>query len=154
MFDISFFELLVCALVALVIIGPERLPETVRTISLWIGRLKRSLRETRGELEKQLGADDIRRQLHNEEIMNSLEKTRREIESAVKEGENSIAPALSTIAPALSNRQSAAPEKTAVPYVEHVELPDHAHTDDSESSGSSPQPETTPDDPISHKSSH
>lgn len=148
MFDISFFELLVCALVALVIIGPERLPETVRTISLWIGRLKRSLRETRGELEKQLGADDIRRQLHNEEIMNSLEKTRREIESAVKEGENSIAPAL-------SNNQSAATEKkTAVPYVEHVELPDHAHTDDSESSGSSPQPETTPDDPISHKSSH
>jgi len=73
-FDISFFELLVCGVVALVIIGPERLPETVRTISLWIGRLKRSLRETRGELEKQLGADDIRRQLHNEEIMESLEK--------------------------------------------------------------------------------
>jgi len=147
-FDISFFELLVCALVALVIIGPERLPETVRTISLWIGRLKRSLRETRGELEKQLGADDIRRQLHNEEIMESLEKTRREIESAVKEGENSIAPAL-------SNSQSAAPEKkAAVPYVEHVELPDHAHTDDSESSGSSPQPESTPDHPIPHKSSH
>jgi len=147
-FDISFFELLVCALVALVIIGPERLPETVRTISLWIGRLKRSLRETRGELEKQLGADDIRRQLHNEEIMNSLEKTRREIESAVKEGENSIAPAL-------SNNQSAASEKkTAAPYVEHVELPDHAHTDDSESSGSNTPPENTPDHPISPKSSH
>lgn len=113
MFDISFFELLLCAVVMLVVIGPERLPETVRTISLWIGRLKRSLRETRSELEKQLGADDIRRQLHNEEIMSSLEKTRREIESAVKEGENLTQ---------TSNRHR--------DYIEHVELPDHAHMDE------------------------
>lgn len=148
MFDISFFELLVCAVVALVIIGPERLPETVRTISLWIGRLKRSLRETRGELEKQLGADDIRRQLHNEEIMESLEKTRREIESAVKEGENSIVSPAGKSAP---REEKASP---AVPYVEHVELPDHAHTDHSEISDSDAQPQSTSDHPITHKSSH
>lgn len=110
MFDISFFELLLCAIVALVVIGPERLPETVRSVSLWIGRLKRSLRETRSELEKQLGADDIRRQLHNEEIMQSLEKTRREIESVIKEGEQA--------------------EPKHGTYNEHVELPDHAHTDE------------------------
>lgn len=147
MFDISFFELLVCGVVALVIIGPERLPETVRTISLWIGRLKRSLRETRGELEKQLGADDIRRQLHNEEIMESLEKTRREIESAVKEGENSIA------SPASKSRQPA--DKTSsAPYVEHVELPDHAHTPDGETPAVNTQPENTPDHSTSPKSSH
>ena len=83
MFDIGFFELLVIAIVSLVIIGPERLPETVRSVSLWIGRLKRSLRETRSEIEKQIGADDIRRQLHNEEIMRNLEATRRDIEEAV-----------------------------------------------------------------------
>ncbi|WP_020210060.1 Sec-independent protein translocase protein TatB [Gilvimarinus chinensis] len=83
MFDIGFFELLVIAIVSLVIIGPERLPETVRSVSLWIGRLKRSLRETRSEIEKQIGADDIRRQLHNEEIMRNLEATRRDIEQAV-----------------------------------------------------------------------
>ncbi len=83
MFDIGFFELLVIAIVSLVIIGPERLPETVRSVSLWIGRLKRSLRETRSEIEKQIGADDIRRQLHNEEIMRNLEATRRDIEGAV-----------------------------------------------------------------------
>jgi len=65
-FDIGFFELLIIAIVGLVVIGPERLPEAARAVGLWIGRLKRSLRETRTELEKQLGADDIRRQLHNE----------------------------------------------------------------------------------------
>lgn len=106
-FDISFFELLVCAIVALVVIGPERLPETVRSVGLWIGRLKRSLRETRSELERQLGTDDIRRQLHNEEIMQSLERTRRELEDAINVGESK-------------------PND----YKEHVELPDHAHTDE------------------------
>ncbi|GAB1255865.1 Sec-independent protein translocase protein TatB [Aurantivibrio plasticivorans] len=76
MFDIGFTEIIVIAGVTLVVVGPERLPETVRTVGLWLGRFKRSLRETRRELENQFGADDIRRQLHNEEIMRSLESVR------------------------------------------------------------------------------
>lgn len=111
MFDIGFFELLVIAIVGLVVIGPERLPETVRAIGLWIGRLKRSLRETRSEFEKQIGADDIRRQLHNEEVMRSLESTRRQIEDAVQEG------ALPQDSPPRKKNQ----------YREEEELPDHAH---------------------------
>jgi Tat protein translocase TatB subunit len=78
-FDIGFFELLLVATVGLIVIGPERLPDTIRTVSLWIGRIKRSLRETRVELEQQLGADDIRRQLHNEEIMQKLSSTQENI---------------------------------------------------------------------------
>lgn len=113
MFDISFFELLIVAVVGLVVIGPERLPETVRGISLWIGRFKRSLRETRSELEKQLGADDIRRQLHNEEVMQSLERTRREIENAMQEN------------PTSDTQKIAAPL-----YAPEEELPDHAHMND------------------------
>lgn len=107
MFDIGFFEILVIAVVGLVVIGPERLPETVRTIGLWLGRLKRSLRETRTELEKQIGADDIRRQLHNEEVMRSLENSRRQIEDAVQEG--------------------SLPQRKTRRYREEKELPDHAH---------------------------
>jgi len=85
MFDIGFFELILVAIVGLLVIGPERLPETVRTLALWLGRLRRTIRETRAELEQQIGADDIRRQLHNEEIMRSLNATREEIERAVSE---------------------------------------------------------------------
>ena len=83
MFDIGFFELVLVAVVGLVVIGPERLPETVRTIALWIGRLKRSLRETRQELEEHIGADEIRRQLHNEDVMRSLNATRDEIQKTL-----------------------------------------------------------------------
>ncbi len=131
MFDIGFFELLIIAIVGLVVIGPERLPEAARAVGLWIGRLKRSLRETRTELEKQLGADDIRRQLHNEEVMRSLEATRRQVQEAVEEGSFQT------------------PLKK---YKDEPELPDHAHTeqdtggerDDSENAAPVKGAETTP----------
>ncbi|HEY7774050.1 MAG TPA: Sec-independent protein translocase protein TatB [Marinagarivorans sp.] len=76
MFDIGLFELLVVGGVGLVVIGPEKLPGALRTGALWIGRIKRSILETRREIEQQIGADDIRRELRNEEIMASLEKLR------------------------------------------------------------------------------
>jgi sec-independent protein translocase protein TatB len=74
MFDVSFFELLVIGVVALVVIGPERLPGAVKTAVLWFARLKRALLETRSEIEKHIGADEIRRELHNEQVLASLEK--------------------------------------------------------------------------------
>ncbi|RZA07898.1 MAG: twin-arginine translocase subunit TatB [Moraxellaceae bacterium] len=83
MFGIDFSEFMVCFVVALVVLGPERLPEAVRTTSLWIGRMKRSLRETKEEIERQVGVDDIRRQLHTEEMMRTLDQMHDEIESAL-----------------------------------------------------------------------
>lgn len=120
MFDIGFFELLIIAIVGLVVVGPERLPEAARAVGLWIGRLKRSLRDTRSELERQLGADDIRRQLHNEEVMRSLEATRLQVEDAVSEGGFN---------------------KPKRQYREEPELPDHAHSD--EYDRSAPAPDTS-----------
>lgn len=84
MFDIGFLELMVIAIVGLFVIGPERLPTTIRTIALWVGRIKRNLLETRREIEQQLGADDIRRELHNEQVMRDWEKmkdVRKELEN-------------------------------------------------------------------------
>ncbi len=74
MFDIGFAELLIIAVVGLLVIGPQRLPETVRALALWIGRLRRAVSRTYRELEKEVGLDDIRRQLHNEEIMRQLNR--------------------------------------------------------------------------------
>jgi sec-independent protein translocase protein TatB len=89
-FDIGFSELIVCAIVALLVIGPERMPEAVRTVGLWIGRFKRGLRETRSEIERQMGVDDIRRQLHNEDIMRSLEDARRDMDNVVAQTQASL----------------------------------------------------------------
>ena len=82
MFDIGFPELVVVSVVALLVIGPEKLPETIRTMSLWIGRIQRSFANIRQEIESEIGADEIRQQLHNESIMKELEETKKTLQRA------------------------------------------------------------------------
>lgn len=83
MFDIGFSELLLTAVIALLVIGPKRLPETIRTIGLWVGRTKRALNNAYREIDRELGLDDIRRQLHNEEVMRSLEEHKKRLEAEI-----------------------------------------------------------------------
>lgn len=54
MFDIGFWELVVIAIVALLVLGPERLPEFAVNAGRWFGKLKRFINHTRRELESEL----------------------------------------------------------------------------------------------------
>ncbi|MFL2530158.1 MAG: Sec-independent protein translocase protein TatB [Porticoccaceae bacterium] len=83
MFDIGFLELLVIALITLIVMGPERLPVAIRTISLWIGRLKQLLAKTRQEIENEVGMDDIRHQLHNEQVLKELGEHKDQLEQSL-----------------------------------------------------------------------
>ncbi|WP_082341376.1 Sec-independent protein translocase protein TatB [Pseudomonas sp. P1.31] len=89
MFGISFSELLLVGLVALLVLGPERLPGAARTAGLWVGRLKRSFNAIKQEVEREIGADEIRRQLHNEHIL-SLEQEARKIFNPVQQEPASV----------------------------------------------------------------
>lgn len=80
MFEVGFLELVLIAVVSLVVLGPERLPVALRHIGLWLGRFKRRYNAIRTEIEREIGADDIRRQLHNEEIMRNLNASREEMD--------------------------------------------------------------------------
>jgi sec-independent protein translocase protein TatB len=80
MFDIGFGELVIVAILGLLVLGPERLPIAIKHISLWVGRFKRGYRQVRAEVEREIGADEIRRQLHNEEVMQSLNATKDEMD--------------------------------------------------------------------------
>ncbi|WP_226644276.1 Sec-independent protein translocase protein TatB [Microbulbifer variabilis] len=90
MFDIGFFELLLVAVVALLVVGPERLPEAIRTTARWWSGLKRTLQGAREELEREVGADDIRRELHNERILREIEESRREMERTFNEANHEV----------------------------------------------------------------
>ena len=70
------FEILLITIVALLVVGPERMPEAVRSVLLTIGRIKRMFVNARNDIEKQIGADEIRQQLHNEAVMDSLAKVK------------------------------------------------------------------------------
>lgn len=127
MFGISFSELLLVGLVALLVLGPERLPGAARTAGLWVGRLKRSFNAIKQEVEREIGADEIRRQLHNEHIL-SLEQEARKIFTPVQQeptpvehvGEQTIhsAAAPTPVAPAVAPTEPA--PVVAPASVEHV----------------------------------
>lgn len=106
MFGISFGELLLVGLVALLVLGPERLPGAARTAGLWIGRLKRSFNAIKTEVEREIGADEIRRQLHNEHIL-ALEQ----------EARNAIAPPQVRAAPPVAADATVAPAPVVAPVV-------------------------------------
>jgi len=79
MFDIGFLEILVIAVISLIVMGPERLPQALRTFALWFGRIRQQFRSVRAELEDEIGIDDVRRQLHNENILKDLEDAKNNI---------------------------------------------------------------------------
>ena len=90
MFDIGLPELLLVSTVALIVIGPERLPETVRTLMLWLGRIRKSFASIKSEIEQEIGADEIRQQLHNESIMKELDQAREQIQEVIHTTGNSL----------------------------------------------------------------
>ena len=63
MFDVGFSELLVIALVALLVLGPERLPRAARMAGLWVRRARAQWHSVRAELESEIAAEDLRRSL-------------------------------------------------------------------------------------------
>jgi len=80
----SSMELMLIVLVTLLVIGPERLPETMRTLGLWIGRLSRSFTAMKVEIEQEIGMDDVRRQLHNESVMAQMKQIEDEVKNSIE----------------------------------------------------------------------
>lgn len=74
MFDIGFAELLLCGLVALLVLGPERLPKVARTVGYWGGRARSYMRQMTTELEREVQQAEIREQ---------IEKTRKALNAKV-----------------------------------------------------------------------
>ncbi|SFM56574.1 Sec-independent protein translocase protein TatB [Halopseudomonas yangmingensis] len=74
MFDIGFIELLVVAVIGLLVLGPERLPGAIRGVSSALGKLRSGINDVREQVERELGADEIRQKLHNDKIMAELAK--------------------------------------------------------------------------------
>lgn len=61
MFDVSFGEILIIAVVALIVIGPEKLPKVARTLGLLAGRMQRYVATVKGDIERELKADELRK---------------------------------------------------------------------------------------------
>jgi sec-independent protein translocase protein TatB len=77
MFDIGFPELLVILLVGLVVVGPDKLPQLLKSLTKGFRTIRSYLNQTRSQLESSVGMDEIRQDLHNEKIMENLKETQK-----------------------------------------------------------------------------
>ena len=73
MFDIGFLELIVIGVVALLVVGPERLPRLARTAGLWLGRGRRMLSSVKSEIDAELKAEELKQIIEKQRRSNPLE---------------------------------------------------------------------------------
>ena len=78
MFDIGFSELMVIGLVALIVIGPERLPRVARTIGHLVGRLQRYVSDVKSDINREIELDELRK------MRDSVQESASSIESSVQ----------------------------------------------------------------------
>lgn len=90
MFDIGFWELALVGIVALLVLGPERLPETLRTLGRWWGQARRTVSSVQAEIEREIGMDEIRRDLYNESILADARRARDQLKDAVDETRSGV----------------------------------------------------------------
>jgi len=95
MFDIGFSEIVVIAVVALVVLGPEKLPKTARTLGHLFGRLQRYVNDVKGDIKRELELDELRKLQQNvqstaKEIEESMTSAARDMEAGVRDVESAL----------------------------------------------------------------
>lgn len=85
MFDVGFWELAVIMVVALLVVGPERLPRLARTVGLWVGRGRRFVQTVKADIDRELAADELKKTLAKQAEIPELYDIIEETEQALKE---------------------------------------------------------------------
>ncbi len=85
MFDIGFWELSIIAIIALLVIGPERLPAVARAAGNWYGKMQRFITSVKSDIEEELKASELKQIMDEqkaelEQLKQSLHQTRSDLE--------------------------------------------------------------------------
>lgn len=117
MFDVGLSELMVIAVVALVVIGPERLPKVARTAGLLLGRLQRYVSDVKSDINREIQLDELKKmQQQMTDQVKGLEASvtheMREVESSVN---SAVAPLAADGGPGLAPNSEAAASVPAAP---------------------------------------
>lgn len=133
MFDIGFTELLVIAVVALLVLGPERLPKAARFAGLWVRRGRAQWASVRSELERELAADELKRSLREtEDAMRDIDASVREADAQARREFDAMRRATKAVGAQAADEAEAPPAVTP--------------TDRRDAPGHEPQPDDVPGD--------
>jgi len=97
-FDIGFWELAVIGVIALLVVGPDRLPALARNVGMWVGRIRRYVSHVKQDIERELHAEEMRELLEKRdrlgdeirdvarETASVLDDARKELDAASRDG--------------------------------------------------------------------
>jgi sec-independent protein translocase protein TatB len=83
-FDIGFAELLVCAIVGLLVLGPERLPGAVRTVGRWVGKARHTVSQFSDQIDRELRADELKKRIEEEVRKAGVADVSRQVNEALR----------------------------------------------------------------------
>lgn len=90
MFDIGFWELATIAIIGIVVVGPERLPEVVRTIAAYVRRARRAFQDVKSDIERELDLDELRRQMHEVDMDDHIKKLNQSVLDAERDARRTV----------------------------------------------------------------
>lgn len=94
MFDVGLLELLLVGIVALLVVGPERLPKLARTAGMWLGRGRRFISSVKDDIDRELKADELRsileKQKQNNPLHEIVEDTKKDFEKIKAETQSAV----------------------------------------------------------------
>jgi len=105
MFDVGFSELIVIAIVALVVIGPERLPKVARTVGHLLGRMQRYVNDVKADISREMQLDELKKL--QAEVQDSARSFERSMSSELQAIEKAVDPTAQPVDQSLSSPVSA-----------------------------------------------
>ena len=144
MFDIGFSEIAVVGVVALIVIGPERLPKVARTLGHMFGRLQRYVNEVKADINREMELDELRKlqsevQSAARDIEQSVTKAAHDMESGVRSVEAELNAAARTTVPAAGAEATSG--RSAVPAPAASDVVAEARAADAAKPGSADPPQ-------------
>ena len=95
MFDVGFWELLLIGVVALLVVGPERLPGLARTVGAWVGKARRFVNTVRADIDREMRTEELKKILDKQnefkDAYDIVEETRQDLKSSERDVQDAVA---------------------------------------------------------------
>ena len=111
MFDIGFLEIVVIASIALVVLGPERLPRAARTAGLWVGRARRMVADVKSDIDREIRESELADMRKLGEEVNSIKDDVSKATESIKD-DDTMADVVDSINESAKTLREDATEKT------------------------------------------
>ena len=116
MFDIGFWELSLILVIALLVVGPERLPRMARTAGMWMGKMRRFVRSVQTDIKKELAAEELKRTLAEQAKSTGLHDIVEETSNIASDTEKYLNDPLESDEPPESDLPSSRDKTTEPPH--------------------------------------